>query len=86
MRGISFLFLANAYAEPLEKTHDQIFFIQIFRHASCWQQHYSCRDILHVELFSCSNTSFKLQQDTCIKHSVNAKLDDRTIIKIFDDH
>jgi hypothetical protein len=25
MCGISFLFLANAYAEPLEKTHDQIF-------------------------------------------------------------
>jgi hypothetical protein len=25
MCGISFFFLANAYAEPLEKTHDKIF-------------------------------------------------------------
>jgi hypothetical protein len=32
MCGISFFFLANAYAEPLEKTHDKIFSIQIFRH------------------------------------------------------
>jgi hypothetical protein len=60
MHVISF-FLANAYAEPLEKTHDKIFFIQIFCHASCWQRHHSRRDIIHMELFSCSNTSFKLE-------------------------